>query len=45
MIALFRLDWIAGAMFVPYLAWVSVAFSLNYWIWRNNEDTYAQPAQ
>ena len=45
MIALFRLDWLAGLMFVPYLAWVSVAFSLNFWIWRHNDDTYAQPAQ
>jgi len=45
MIALFRLDWLAGAMFVPYLAWVSIAASLNFWIWRHNEDSYAQPAE
>ncbi len=46
MIALFQLDWIAGALFVPYLVWVSIAFSLNFWIWRNNQDTYAaQPAE
>ena len=45
MITLFRLDWLAGAMFVPYLAWVSIAASLNFWIWRNNEDSYAQPAE
>ena len=45
MIALFRLDWLAGLMFVPYIVWVSTAFSLNFWIWRHNEDTYAQPAE
>jgi len=43
--ALFQLDWIAGALFVPYLVWVSIAASLNYWIWRNNDDVYAQPAE
>jgi tryptophan-rich sensory protein len=32
-------------MFVPYLVWVSIAASLNYWIWRNNDDVYAQPAE
>ena len=45
MVALFQLDWIAGAMFVPYLGWVSIAASLNYWIWRNNDDRFAQPAE
>ena len=44
MAALFALDTLAGAMFVPYLVWVSIAFSLNFWIWRNNDDRYAAAA-
>jgi tryptophan-rich sensory protein len=30
------LDWIAGLLFVPYLAWVTVAGALNYSVWRLN---------
>ncbi|MEM6738489.1 MAG: TspO/MBR family protein [Pseudomonadota bacterium] len=45
MVTLFRLDVIAGAMFVPYLVWVSIAAALNFWIWRNNEDIYAQQSE
>ena len=41
MLALFQLDWIAGAMFVPYLIWVTIAAALNFSIWRTNEDVYA----
>lgn len=45
LIALFQLDWIAGLLFVPYLVWVSIAASLNFWIWRNNDDSGTQPAE
>lgn len=31
-----RLDRIAGALFIPYLAWVSFAAALNSAIWRLN---------
>jgi tryptophan-rich sensory protein len=36
--AFFAIDFWAGLMFVPYLAWVSVAGALNFWVMRNNPD-------
>ena len=36
--AFFALDFWAGLMFAPYLAWVSVAGALNFWVMRNNPD-------
>ncbi len=36
MVALFRLDLIAGLLFVPYLVWVTIAGALNLWIVRHN---------
>ncbi|MBJ6370114.1 tryptophan-rich sensory protein TspO [Sedimentitalea arenosa] len=38
MVALFQIDLIAGLLFVPYLAWVSVAAALNLAVWRLNTD-------
>ena len=35
------LDWIAGAMLIPYLAWVSVAGALNYSVWKLNPGAQA----
>lgn len=29
-------DWRAGALFTPYLVWVSVAGALNFWVMRHN---------
>lgn len=26
----------AGYFFIPYMAWISLASCLNYYIWRNN---------
>lgn len=37
MLAFFRLDTVAGWLFVPYLAWVSTATALNAAIWRLNK--------
>ena len=36
MIAFFQLDWIAGALFVPYIAWVTTASALNFSVMRLN---------
>ncbi|MEM1429302.1 MAG: TspO/MBR family protein [Pseudomonadota bacterium] len=44
MVTLFQVDTLAGALFVPYLVWVSIASALNFWIWRHNDDVYAQQA-
>lgn len=47
LIALWQVDWRAGALFVPYLGWVSVAAALNLALWRMNPDAgrMAQPAE
>lgn len=46
MLALWQVDWIAGVLFVPYLAWVSVAACLNYSVMRLNpsEDAASETA-
>jgi tryptophan-rich sensory protein len=31
-------DWIAGALFAPYLLWVTIAASLNAAVWRLNPE-------
>ncbi len=36
LVAFWRLDLWAGLMFVPYLAWVTVAGALNLSVWRLN---------
>lgn len=36
LVVFWRLDRIAAVMIVPYLGWLSIAASLNFWIWRNN---------
>lgn len=36
LVAFWRLDRIAGVLIAPYLLWLSVALSLNFWIWRFN---------
>lgn len=38
LVALWMVDWIAGLLFVPYLAWVSVAGLLNLAVLRMNPD-------
>lgn len=37
MIAFFRVDLIAGLLFVPYIIWVSVAGALNYSVMKLNQ--------
>lgn len=36
LVALWQVDWIAGLLFVPYLAWVTVAGALNLSVIRLN---------
>ncbi|MBM3604136.1 MAG: tryptophan-rich sensory protein [Alphaproteobacteria bacterium] len=36
--AFWRLDTLAGAMLLPYLAWLCVALALNWRVWRDNPD-------
>lgn len=36
MLAFWQYDWIAGALFVPYLVWVTVAGMLNRSVWYRN---------
>ena len=43
MVAFFQLDVWSGLMFVPYLAWVSTAFALNFSVVRLNPEA-ARPA-
>lgn len=38
LVALWMVDWVAGLLFVPYLAWVSVAGMLNLAVIRMNPD-------
>lgn len=42
MIAFWRLDGVAGAMLLPYLAWLCVAAALNWRIWRDNPGAAAR---
>lgn len=36
MVSFFQLDSIAGALFLPYLLWVTIASALNFSVWRRN---------
>lgn len=41
-IALWQVDWIAGALFVPYLIWVTIASALNAAVWKLNPGEAAE---
>ncbi|MCB2103316.1 MAG: tryptophan-rich sensory protein [Rhodobacteraceae bacterium] len=36
LVAFWRLDRFAGVLLMPYVAWLTLAASLNFWIWRFN---------
>ena len=38
MLALWQVDWIAGALFAPYLIWVTIAGALNAGVWWLNPE-------
>lgn len=44
-LALWMVDWLAGLLFVPYLAWVSVAGALNLAVIRLNPQEAARPTE
>ncbi len=44
MVAFWQIDLIAGLLFVPYLAWVTVAGALNFSVWRLNRGGEATAA-
>jgi tryptophan-rich sensory protein len=41
-VALWQVDWIAGALFLPYLLWVTIATALNASVLRLNPDDTGQ---
>src|SRR6056297_4162256 len=45
LVALWMVDWLAGALFIPYLVWVSVAGALNLSVLRLNPDEAAAPSE
>ena len=38
-VTFWQLDWVAGLLLVPYVAWASVATALNFTVWRLNPNT------
>jgi benzodiazapine receptor len=38
MVAFFRIDWIAGLLFLPYITWVTIASALNASVLRRNPE-------
>ncbi|MGY6409422.1 MAG: tryptophan-rich sensory protein TspO [Alkalilacustris sp.] len=44
MVAFWQIDLVAGLLFVPYLAWVTVAGALNFSVWRLNRGSAAAAA-
>jgi tryptophan-rich sensory protein len=37
-VAFFRIDWIAGLLFLPYVTWVTIASALNASVLRRNPE-------
>lgn len=44
LVAFWRVDWVAGLLFVPYLLWVSTAAALNWSVMQLNADQAKGPA-
>jgi len=42
LLSMWAVDWVAGALFVPYLIWVTIAAALNAEVWRLNPDEAAK---
>lgn len=45
MLAMWQVDWIAGALFAPYLLWVTIASALNAGVWWLNRDVARNPPE
>ncbi len=45
LLAMWQVDWIAGALFVPYLIWVTIAAALNAGVWWLNPDVARHPPE
>lgn len=45
MAALWQVVPLAGMLFMPYLAWVSIAAALNMAVWRRNPEIAANPPE
>ncbi|ETX28702.1 tryptophan-rich sensory protein TspO [Roseivivax isoporae] len=45
LVALWQVDVLAGALFIPYLVWVSIAGALNFSVWRRNPNEVPAPAE
>ncbi len=45
LISFWSVDWIAGALFIPYLIWVTIAGALNASVWIRNPDGGLQAAE
>ncbi|MGX9355940.1 tryptophan-rich sensory protein TspO [Roseobacteraceae bacterium S113] len=43
MVALWRVDTLAGMLFAPYLLWVTIAGALNLSVWRRNPEAANAP--
>ena len=43
LVAFWRVDWVAGALFLPYLTWVTVAGALNYSVVSLNPEATRNP--
>lgn len=43
-IALWRVDWVSGVLFLPYLTWVTIAGTLNWGVWTRNLEDANNPA-
>ncbi len=43
LVAFWRVDWVAGALFLPYITWVTIAGALNWSVMSLNPDAARNP--